>query len=200
MNPDKSIPLVTEIIRIDKEIEVGGKKQETKADPTVGLKIYATQKDTSTIIDSIGGKDLPEEYKALFKSLVGTMNEAFKGFPNKAIRVGEKFKVSLPISLPMPMVGNLNMTNQMEYKLVKVEKGIAYLEYTYQSTIDLEKNSKEFSFSGGGTGKGVMQYHIANGVLINNTTNMKMDMKIGMKDMEMTMVSDATSAQSIQIK
>jgi hypothetical protein len=131
--------------------------------------------DNLPTLDSIYAPGIDDEFK---KILLTAMQGIFSQvtFPDKKLKVGEKFSQDAPFLIPLGGM-TLDMTTTTVYKLVSVEKGIAKFDVTQSYNIKSEIFT--YAMKASGKGKGQLFYDLANNFPIKN--QMAMDLKLNTK-------------------
>ncbi len=171
-----TFPLVIEFIR---STSSDGKK----AIPD-GMRIYGNGTTGSMPqLDSIVTEGLGEDDKQI---LLQTMQTAFSqiSFPDKKMKVGDRLSSDSPVSLPIAGM-TLDMLITTHYTLLAISHGMANFdvvqEYTMKATVN------EYNLNATGTGKGTLDYDIANSFYLNYQMDIDMEMHMKIEAMEMSL-------------
>ena len=175
----------------------------TKNNPVVGTKIYGYYFDKTKIkIDSITYlKDLDPEFKKGFeKSLVSTIENmsANISYPEKPMKMGESFTQEIPMSLPIPNIGN-SILVVTTYTLTAITEEKAYFDLVQTIKINME-NTDEFTINSTGSGKGKCEYNIQDKItsLVQSNLDFQMDMAMGNKKVRINSNSDSIWTMNIK--
>ncbi len=111
------------------------------------------------------------------------MNDMIKGMmeqamaqtflPARKVKVGESFTQESPMEIPMGPV-TMKMKDVVTYKLLKVEGRKAHFSQDHVITLDMDVEGQ--NMKGNGTGSGTVVYDMDNNFIVNNVTDMVMNM------------------------
>ncbi len=106
-----------------------------------------------------GSLDIDQKNQ-LLQSVQSTFDQF--NFPEKKLKIGDQFSVDRPASMPMEG-STIDIVVTTTYKLLSIKDGTAQFELgqSYQMTPKLMDNS----FTGKGSGKGQLNYHIENSLI-----------------------------------
>ncbi len=161
----KSMPISIEYL------DVAGEKSAVPS----GTVVYGTVKiGEMPEFDSIYSTGMDEQMKELvLKSATSAMSQL--EVPHKKLKIGESFKHSSPISIPL---GNSRMDLEIvtTYKLISIDNGIAKLDIT--QVYEMKTKIEDMGMKATGTGTGHMTYDLAKNFFISSVLNNEMTMKM----------------------
>lgn len=83
---------------------------------------------TKLKVQSVEGIDVNETLQQALIQSVEKLTQNLE-FPEKPIIIGDHFTMTVPLQIPMPGVGNLDFEIKMDYSLIKIQNGIADLDF-----------------------------------------------------------------------
>ena len=158
--------------------ELNGEKRENSKssilDENTVIHGFYTPDQKAKITD-IKADSVTSEQKELIKNLVTEVQTSVK-FPDYPISVGDKFKQSVPLTIPAQNLGSINLNVVSEYTLTEISNDKAYFDLTINYKLDSDlKNS---SIKAGGSGNGSMVYDLDKNFAVEYITNSKMNMEV----------------------
>ena len=138
-----------------------------------GAKVYGKIKPGELpSIDSMVSDKLDENVKSAASSMMQSMLSQMV-LPNKKMKIGDHLKQETPLKIPVSGM-NIECIVKTDYKLLSISGNNANFEINMKYTIEFKKDKIEIT--GGGEGKGTMQYDIDNEFF--NTYSIKSDTRM----------------------
>jgi hypothetical protein len=116
------------------------------------FKMDGYYKDNVMIINEIKGNAITTELEDALKQTLSKMMKSIE-FPENPLKIGDKFSQTIPISIPVQGIANVNMTVTTQYTLKNYVSSVAYfdIEQEYELTSEADKNKIFVNGSGNGT-------------------------------------------------
>ncbi len=153
LQSDSSFSIVLKIDDYMRTMNMNGiTKDSTTSSPFAGVTMNGRCAKDGSIEDiKIEGRNLDEQLKNVFPSMLKNMNNSIK-YPKGPIAIGDSFqqKMNIPFSVPGVKPFNLNFTNNM--KLVGVDADTAFLHNNFVITFTLRDTNYTADIVGSGTG------------------------------------------------
>lgn len=171
----------------------------TTKNPISGSKIlgrYGT--DNKFKMDSLTGNlnDLP--MREALTSMLDKMQAAVL-FPEKPMKVGERFRSETPMSIPISGMNPVAMNIETEYLLTAIRGGTAYFDLVQSMTLSMSNEQVDVSASGSGTGK--LEYDIAENHATKFLSDLPMEMTLKFNEnLSMKMKTTMITEQWVQIE
>ena len=172
---DGNIPVMLSYNKTIVKSTVNG-KATIEEKPSTEMDIFGRyNSDNQLEVDSIAGKEIDETTKALIKSLLAQVSENVK-FPDRALKIGDQFTNSMPMSIPVSDLKPVNVFIETIYTLdsIKDEKAYFLVEQTVSLDASFDQGNVEASGSGGGT----MEFDMKTNHMSRFVVDMPMLMKI----------------------
>ena len=178
----KNIPFELTFTKSKTDVEMNGQKTDSP-NPFLNTKIIGSYENGSHMkIEKIEG-NLDENTKKMLMDMTAQMQTEVN-FPNEGLNIGDSFTNKNPMKMPIPNVGEMNMTINTTYTLKKVENNEAYFDVDQDFVMNSDSSQMNLDASGKGTGKSI--FSIDKNLFSNMDSDVKMQMKIKMPN-NMTM-------------
>ena len=160
-----------------------------------GTKLYATAGlNQVPQIDSVGG-DMSAEFK---ESLIKGVEAIFENYkmPARQMKVGDSFEQVTPVNMPISGM-TIKMEIKTTYKLTKVvgNKALFKIKQTYTFRSD----NLKFKLTGGGKGKGTLEYDVEKKYISLYQSQLKMDMKMDIEQITIVL-NQVTEMSQVTVK
>lgn len=159
-----------------------------------GTKLYGTTGlNKVPQIDSVSG-DLSAEFK---ESLIKGVESIFENYkmPARQMKVGDSFEQITPVNMP---ISGMTITMEIKtiYKLTKVVDNKAF--FKVKQTYTFRSDNMKFQLTGGGKGKGQLEYDLDKKYIAFYQTQLKMDMKMNIEQITIVLnqVTEMTQVTS----
>ena len=168
-----------------------GDTVKTPTESLAGMKIASVYtKDNKLIgIQVLNGK-LPDDLKQVLAKTIEDLYKKIK-FPVKPMNIGDSFKQTIPVKIPLGSAPPIEMKMKVEYKLMKVEGYKAYFNTIYKMTLNDSLETLKINLTGNGTGK--LIHDLQKNFAIENNSEMKMKEIITTKEIETIVTSTSKS-------
>lgn len=146
-------------------------------------------------LDSIVSKGLSEELK---KSMLKMIQTTFLqlNFPERTVKVGERFSVDSPLSIPMADT-SLDMTITTNYTLLSIKNNVADFDVTQDYT--MKSKFTKYNVDAIGSGKGKLLYDVINNYNLKYQVDINMVTNLKMADIELNVVPKSGLIQTAKI-
>jgi len=172
----------------------------TDTDMFKGVQVMGHSTEMGKInIDSITG-NLEAELQVFIREVIDITNRV--SFPEKEIKVGESFKQEIPISTPVPGVGELNMLGILKYELKEIKDNVAYFDVKESYEMEEGTELKDAAVTMNGEGDGKMEYDMKEHYIVSYESETVMDMIMNMGNGAMTIKNktNTISKQKVSIE
>jgi hypothetical protein len=146
-------------------------------------------------IDSIYG-EMKEEMRTLLGDMIKEMQKQV-AFPDRDLKVGDKFTEEKPLIIPMMGGIKMNMVVSITYLLKEIKSNMARFDIDQTITLDFSIEQKQAS--GSGKGSGNMVYDMKQDFVTSYFTDTEMDMKMLMDQMTLLAKSKTQVDMKISI-
>ncbi len=169
--------------------------QDSPATIDTSFKISGHYNKDEMIIEKIKGNGIQPEMENALKSSIANMMKSIK-FPEKPLKVGDSFSQSIPITIPVQGIVNVNMIVTTYYKLINIKDNIAYFDIEQDFELTSEANKAKISMSGSGPGKLIYDTKLYQITSMNTNSVMKMKVDAG----EFFVISNSDTKTEMLIK
>ncbi len=160
-----------------------------------GTKLYGTAGlNQVPQVDSVSG-DMSAEFK---ESLIKGVEAIFENYkmPARQMKVGDSFEQVTPVNMPISGM-NITMEIKTTYKLTKVQDGKAL--FKIKQTYTFRSDNLKFKLTGGGKGKGTLEYDVEKKFISNYQSQLKMDMKMDIEQITIVL-NQVTEMSQVTVK
>lgn len=127
------LPLTVTVASKGGRVEVGGNTVPLPTDKAADMKFSArfNPKNFAFELNKVdtGQPQLTEMMNKQGQTLISETLQLYKALSQRPLKIGESVNLPLTMALPMPMPGGAGaMQGTVEYKLVRVDKGVAHFD------------------------------------------------------------------------
>ncbi|MEO6497750.1 MAG: hypothetical protein ABIN95_02000 [Mucilaginibacter sp.] len=191
-----SFPFIITFEKMATKQTIAGTEAPARANTIVGQKIYGKISREGTMkLDSMSGRAMDDNMKKGMMDMISNLQNQIK-FPDKPLTVGESFNQDVPMKMPIGGT-SMDMLIKSTYKLMAIDKGIAYFDVLQTMTLNMAINEKNMEMSGKGDGK--LQYLIKDNFIKNMTNDLIFNYTMGMGNLTMVGLGKINSVYSISV-
>lgn len=151
--PGGTFPFSLVYEKFDNIIKMNGMERNSSPGlDLAGLKISGTIQNGNVIqVEGIEGGNIDEKSKEILIQFAENLSKNVH-YPEKPMKIGDKFTQEIPMTLPVPNLGPLNLRIVSVYELQKVVKNLAYFKVVQEFKVNSsdQKLNLELTGSGGG--------------------------------------------------
>ena len=182
MSSDNGIPFLMKIEKFESRIRMNGlEKNDSTKKVLENLEMEGIYHLDNTMTDIVvKGEGIPEYLKTTLTQMMGELLNKIK-YPKKPIVIGDSFDQEIPLRLPIPNFGTMNMKVVSNYLLEKIEDGNSF--FKVKSNLEILQNDPKITIEGEGEGDGTFIYNIENEFAQFYDADMDMTMKMKVNDL-----------------
>lgn len=186
---DGKIPFIITYDKLQSKNVING-EETTAPNPFENTQIKGYYTDGIVAhIDEIIGFQGDEKLKNMLINMFENLSQNIK-FPDYPLKIGEQFNQHIPMTVPVPEVGNFDLDMNYIYTLIDIKNNFGYFDLEIQFTMNTQLKDKEMTMNGFGNGK--IQFDMTNSMmsLMNSNINVKMDFEFS-PEIKLNLVADS---------
>lgn len=152
-------------------------------------------KNGETVIENIEGKGIQPEFKTAMKKSISKMMKSVK-FPSEPLNIGDTFSQSVPLTIPLQGIMNINMVVTTHYKLINFKDNLGFFDLTQEFELASDSEKTKIKMNGTGSGNMVFDSEIFQIKLMHVTSKIKMNVNFG----DMQIISDSNTKTEASVK
>ena len=154
-------------------------------------------KNGKTVIESIKGNGIYPSIEQSIKQAVEKMMASLN-FPKEPIQIGDSFSNSIPVTIPVQGITNVNISITTHYKLMRIENNLAYFDIVQDFDLNSEGEKDKTVLKGHGNGKMVYDRNLFQ--MISMTTTSKIKMQAEKDNIIVIVNGDTTTEMDVYVK
>lgn len=195
--PDGSFDAVMTYPKV-KSTQTQNGQSTQKDSPLDGMRIEGKY-DSNNIfkVDTIIGNNVNEALRNTLTSTLENVQEQIK-FPDYPLKPGSTFNQTLPMTIPVAGVQNVQIVIKTDYLLKEIKGDLATFDITQTVELDMDIEGSTITASGNGTG--VSQYSISKEFITKYESNLTIELTILMNQLTISSEVVSKSDMSVEIK
>lgn len=198
LDKDGNIPATLSYDKFESKANINGKLIQ-RSNPLLGLKIKGKyNQDAQLQVDTVIGVKLSVEQNKILEVVLKSMQSAIK-FPTTPMKIGDVFKSSVPMKIPMQGMPPISINIVSSYILKEIKGDKAFFDMDLSVEYNMKQSKLEMSAIGNGTGK--VEFDIKKSIISKFTSNLPVDMTIKANDkFTMKVLMKTTSVQNVTMQ
>ncbi|PWL28664.1 MAG: hypothetical protein DCO95_15040 [Roseivirga sp. XM-24bin3] len=148
-------------------------------------------------VDTIIGENVNPALRSTLTSTLENIQEQIK-FPDYPLKPGDTFSQTLPMTIPVAGVQNVQVVVKTDYLLKGVENDLATFDITQTVELDMDIEGSTISASGNGTG--IAEYRISKEYITKYESDLKMELTMLVNQVKITSQVVSKSDLKVEIK
>lgn len=178
--------------------QIQNEEKTMRPSPLEGIRIVGSYDSNNKFkVDTIIGKNINESFRLTLTSTLENVQEQIK-FPEKPLKVGDKFQQTLPMTIPVGGVKNIQIIVITDYLLKDIKGDIATFDIS--QNLELNMDSEDSSISATGNGNGTSEYSLSNQFITKYKTDLTMEFEILVNELKVKSEITSISDMTIEIK
>lgn len=198
LNENGEFPATLEYGKMISKTTISG-KTTTEEKPYSGMTVLGKYDiENKFKVDTIIGDKISKQMRTALKTTLESVQQEIE-FPEKPMKIGDKFNIEVPMSIPIEGMNPVSVKIDMEYLLTEIKEGRAF--FNIKQIVGLDMIQEQSNVVASGTGTGISEFDIKENHLIYFKTELPMNMTIKVNErmtMELKMIT--TSEQNVVIE
>ncbi|PQB05784.1 hypothetical protein BST85_13430 [Aureitalea marina] len=198
LDENGEFPATMEYGKMTSKTTIAG-KSTSEEKPYSGMKIIGKYDvDNKFKIDTIISSTVTQQMRTMLRSTLESVQPTIN-FPEKPMKVGDKFNKEIPMSIPMEGMSPISVIINMEYLLKEIKDGKAFFDI--KQNVGLDMSQEQFNVEANGTGSGTSEFDIKENHITKYNSELPMNVTIKVNEkMTMKMKMTTTSEQIVVIE
>lgn len=173
--------------------------QSTQKDsPLDGMRIEGKYHSNNMFkVDTIIGKDVNDALKNTLTSTLESVQEQIK-FPDYPLKPGDTFNQTLPMTIPVAGVQNIQVVINTKYLLKEIKNDLATFDIVQNVELNMDVEGSSITASGQGTG--LSQYSISKEFITKYESNLTMELTVLVNQLRISSEVVSKSDMTVEIK
>jgi len=166
--------------------------------PLEGMRIEGKYDSNNKFkVDTIIGENINEALRTTLTSTLENVQEQIK-FPDYPLKQGDTFNQTLPMTIPVAGVQNVQVVIKTDYLLKEIENDLATFDIT--QTVELEMDIENSTITATGNGTGISQYSISKEFITKYESNLTMELTVIVNQLKISSQVISKSDMTVEIK
>ncbi len=148
-------------------------------------------------VDTIIGNNVSPTLRTTLTSTLESVQEQIK-FPDYPLKSGDTFNQTLPMTIPVAGVKNVQIVIKTEYLLKEIKGDLATFDIAQNVELDMDIEGSTITASGQGTG--ISQYSISKEFITKYESNLTIELTVLVNQLKISSEVVSKSDMNVEIK
>lgn len=169
-----------------------------KVSPLDGVRIEGKYDSNNMFkVDTIIGNNVNDALRNTLTSTLESIQEQIK-FPDYPLKPGDTFNQTLPMTIPVAGVQNVQVVIKTDYLLKGIKNDLASFDITQTVELDMDVEGSTITASGSGTG--ISQYSISKEFITKYESTLTMELTVLVNQLKISSQVISKSDMTIEVK
>lgn len=169
-----------------------------KDSPLDGMRIEGKYDSNNMFkVDTIIGNNVNDALRNTLTSTLESVQEQIK-FPDYPLKPGDTFNQTLPMTIPVAGVQNVQVVIKTDYLLKGIKNDLASFDITQTVELDMDVEGSTITASGSGTG--ISQYSISKEFITKYESNLTMELTVLVNQLKISSQVISKSDMTTEVK